>query len=652
MRRSRVPIAEQRVLESKTKHNSSQRKLMSSDQKVTRKNFSVSMVNTRSAKENKTRGSADEGRTEPAIEIDLEKPDQSVDEVEKKTTESTPMPNAEEQKQKSMEFSPIDTVEDRTGNTPETIKDESQAKRTSFTERIAMMVGKKSRDIVEEEQKAEKGKTFGTVSTRTTEANRDDNQAKQGATASHGATADHETTTPLELGDLMAKLDQIDRKLKCSEEDREVIKKELRYNKHEYLDNYFNLAEATEEKLQQMSDKVEATDKDREENINKDMQVMNQRYDAVNSQLGSLETRIDTMTKDQAEISCAIQAKLDAISKNSTSQDRPVTDRMQGNKVDYVEPQRNKRESTPLPLSQGAASIGPGGAKTIIKSGTSTTTNGPGNSTTSKKMGPDAMTWASTREMMDRILEAFATRNTDSSKRRGGKSRKTFKKPQEFKDDSDGSIGTWVEVMRLHLEQDNLNDERQACTAILSNLEGTALKCVVAKKEEERDTADKIFEILLNRFGSCMKGHQAMMRFEKRRQRDDESIDLFLDDLESLRRRSDPEESTNRRNFSIASNFIDGVKSDDLGTMLGTYYTVSKDSAPTPEEMRQKSREYMLMKPKKYSYWYNRNMQGGVNHRGRRHGISLEMIWTNAGHAQIVHQRIIMWRTARRINKA
>ena len=160
MRRSRVPLAEKRILESKTKHNSSQQKLMPSDQKVTRKNFSVSMVNTRSAKENKTGGSAEEGRTEPAIEIDLETPDQNVDEVEKKTTESTPMPNAEEQKLKSMEFSPIDTVEDTTGNTPETIKDESQVKRTSFTERISMMVGMKPRDIVEEEQKAEKGKTF------------------------------------------------------------------------------------------------------------------------------------------------------------------------------------------------------------------------------------------------------------------------------------------------------------------------------------------------------------------------------------------------------------------------------------------------------------------------------------------------------------
>ena len=140
--------------------------------------------------------------------------------------------------------------------------------------------------------------------------------------------------------------------------------------------------------------------------------------------------------------------------------------------------------------------------------------------------------------------------------------------------------------MRLHLEQNNLNDERQACTAILSNLEGTALKCVIAKKEEERDTADKIFEILLNRFGSGMKGHKAMMRFEKRRQRDDESIDRFLDDPESLRRRIVPEESINRINFSIASKFADGVKSEDLRTMLTTYYTLSKDIGPTPEEMR------------------------------------------------------------------
>ena len=143
--------------------------------------------------------------------------------------------------------------------------------------------------------------------------------------------------------------------------------------------------------------------------------------------------------------------------------------------------------------------------------------------------------------------------------------RKTFKKPKKFKDHSDGCIDAWVEIMRLHLEQDTLSDERQACTAKLTNLEGTAQKCVVAKKEEERDTADKIFVILLICFGSGMKDHQASMRFEKRRHRYDESIDQFLDDLECLRTRSDQEDSTNRRNLSIASKFIDGVKTDDLG---------------------------------------------------------------------------------------
>ena len=130
MRRSRVPIVEKRATESKTKYNSSLQKVTSVGPRITKKNFSVSMVNTRSTKENTTKEGAEGKQAEPANNIDLETPDQSVDEVEKKTTESTPMPNAEEQNQKSMEFSPIDTVEDTTGNTPETVKDESQVKIT------------------------------------------------------------------------------------------------------------------------------------------------------------------------------------------------------------------------------------------------------------------------------------------------------------------------------------------------------------------------------------------------------------------------------------------------------------------------------------------------------------------------------------------
>ena len=44
-------------------------------------------------------------------------------------------------------------------------------------------------------------------------------------------------TTSLELGDLMANLEQIDKKLKISKEDRQELNKDVRHNKNENLDN-------------------------------------------------------------------------------------------------------------------------------------------------------------------------------------------------------------------------------------------------------------------------------------------------------------------------------------------------------------------------------------------------------------------------------
>ena len=90
-----------------------------------------------------------------------------------------------------------------------------------------------------------------------------------------------------------------------------------------------------------MTEKVEATDKKRDRHIKTDMQEMKQRYETVNEKLWNLETRMDTMSRDQAE-------KLE-------------TDRPQGTRVEFKEPQRNKRESTPLPRI--AASTGAEGQK-------------------------------------------------------------------------------------------------------------------------------------------------------------------------------------------------------------------------------------------------------------------------------------------------
>ena len=96
-------------------------------------------------------------------------------------------------------------------------------------------------------------------------------------------------------------------------------------------------------------------------------------------------------------------------------------------------------------------------------------------------------------EPLNRSLETFLTRLSRTNER-SEKSRRVFKKPRCYKDESDGCIDTWIEVMKLHFEEEDLS-ERQECSALTSNLEGTALNCVMATKQYQRDTAEKIFEI-------------------------------------------------------------------------------------------------------------------------------------------------------------
>ena len=97
------------------------------------------------------------------------------------------------------------------------------------------------------------------------------------------------------------------------------------------------------------------------------------------------------------------------------------------------------------------------------------------------------------------------------------------------------------------------------------------------------------------------------MRFEKQRQRETETIDKVLDDLEMLIRRSQPDESNRKMNQAVASKFIDGVKNDELRTMLVTHYTPLSTNAPTPDELRLKSKEYLLLKPPSRSGYYKNN---------------------------------------------
>ena len=223
----------------------------------------------------------------------------------------------------------------------------------------------------------------------------------------------------------------------------------------------------------------------------------------------------------------------------------------------------------------------------------------------------DTTMYASMFEPLNRSLETIITKLSRSTEREE-RSRRTLKKPKSYKDESDGCIDTWIEVMKLHFEKDNLS-KKQECSALTSNLEGTALNCVRAKRAIERDSARKIFDILLNRLGSGVQGHQAMVKFEMWSQRDDESIDKFLDDLELLRRRSNPDERISERNLAIASKFMDGVKSEELKTMLATHFALSLDQVPTPDDLRMKLREYLLIKPRAQIRYSNYGNYSGTN---------------------------------------
>ena len=100
------------------------------------------------------------------------------------------------------------------------------------------------------------------------------------------------------------------------------------------------------------------TNKEREKHVKKDMEEMKRRYDTKNGKLRNLENRMDTLSKEQPESSGAIQSKLDVLLRNSIAQEKLGADKPSGTRIDFVEPQRKKRESTPLPRIDSSMAAG------------------------------------------------------------------------------------------------------------------------------------------------------------------------------------------------------------------------------------------------------------------------------------------------------
>ena len=124
-----------------------------------------------------------------------------------------------------------------------------------------------------------------------------------------------------------------------------------------------------------MAERVETSCREREKFIQSNLDVTKRRHETVNDKLWNLETKMDTMSIDQAESFCAVQSKLDALPRNSINKEKTVTDkteRQPGTRLDFVEPHRKKQESTPLIRTH--KSKGSGVTKMAIKGGVSSST--------------------------------------------------------------------------------------------------------------------------------------------------------------------------------------------------------------------------------------------------------------------------------------
>ena len=69
---------------------------------------------------------------------------------------------------------------------------------------------------------------------------------------------------------------------------------------------------------------------------------------------------MDTLSMNQANSFCAIQSNLYAFFRNSIAQEKTVAGKIEkqpGTRVEFVEPQRKKQESTPLPRINSSVPI-------------------------------------------------------------------------------------------------------------------------------------------------------------------------------------------------------------------------------------------------------------------------------------------------------
>ena len=181
----------------------------------------------------------------------------------------------------------------------------------------------------------------------------------------------------------------------------------------------------------------------------------------------------------------------------------------------------------------------------------------------------------------------------------------TQDRPSVNRGSKEGSIDGWILVMRRYLQRTQAKatpDDR--AWYIIGHLEGEARNYIINEAESERDTPEKVFELIASRFETGGNRMQVRQAFTTRHQSDREDWMQYLDALEGLRSQGFPEEPVTTKRHEILQRSIQGVRDLILRRELSIIYasetTVSEP--PTVESLRFTNRQLQRTRSKSAPY--------------------------------------------------
>ena len=174
-------------------------------------------------------------------------------------------------------------------------------------------------------------------------------------------------------------------------------------------------------------------------------------------------------------------------------------------------------------------------------------------------------------------------------------------KPNVYRGSKDGSIDGWILAMQRYLKrvQTKVSAEDRAWS-IIGHLEGEARNYIINKAESERDTPEKVFELLSSRFGAGGNRMQVRQTFQSRVQQEKGDWMQYLDALEGLRSQGFPQESITTKRYEILQRFMEGVRDPVLRRELAIVYASETflTEPPTVESLRFTTRQLQRNRPK------------------------------------------------------